>query len=418
MERWQRTVRVLWLVQFLTTLAMNLGLTFVPFFLAEDPVLQVRDESARLVYTGLILAGPFFTSIVFTPLWGWVADRTGPKRQVVRACLGLGITQLLLSAAQSPDQIVAIRILQGMLSGVLAACLGLVAVVSPPGFQGRAVATVQSATPIGQLCAPLFGGVLATALGFRATYVILGTLILITAVLSAFLLRQTGFVPAQTPNPFRALYRSGRRSFAQPILRQALIILVLGQFAFTIAQGVFAIYAGNVIAVWVNETGASPVWWNSGIGFTAMAMTVTALASAVSALTWGRLHDQRTPFLTPAGAGLLVISMLVLFAVPTWWAILIARVGVGVGIGAMYTLQFAVVAARVAPQERGQLMGLATAISQVGNLVGFVLSGVLAAQWSEAGNFLLAAGVYAAVMFAALHLEHSARRAAANGFKQ
>src|SRR5690348_13229747 len=104
---------------------MNLGLTFVPFYLAEDPVLGIRDDSTRAIYTGLILAGPFFTTILFTPLWGWVADRTGPKRQVVRACFGLGITKLLMAVAKSPDQMVAIRMVQGMVSGVLAACLGL-----------------------------------------------------------------------------------------------------------------------------------------------------------------------------------------------------------------------------------------------------------------------------------------------------
>ena len=102
--------------------------------------------------------------------------------------------------------------------------------------------------------------------------------------------------------------------------------------------------------------------------------------------------------------------MFQLFALPTWWAILIARVGVGVGVGAMYTLQFAVVAARVAPEERGQLMGLATATSQVGNLTGFVLSGFLASQWSETGNFALAAIVYCAVFVGALRLELLTRR--------
>ncbi len=47
MDSWRRTVRLLCLVQFLTTLAINLGLTFVPFFLAEDPLLRVEDESER-----------------------------------------------------------------------------------------------------------------------------------------------------------------------------------------------------------------------------------------------------------------------------------------------------------------------------------------------------------------------------------
>jgi MFS family permease len=411
MEAWQRTLRVLWLVQFLTTLAMNLGLTFVPFFLAEDPVLRVRDESARALYTGLILAGPFFTTIVFTPLWGWVADRTGPKRQVVRACLGLGLTQLLMAAAQSPEQLVVVRMLQGMVSGVLAASLGLLAVVTPPGQQGRAVARLQSATPAGQILGPVLGGVLAAVVGYRATYALLGTLIVLTALLAIRLLRQDGFVPTASPNPFVGLFQTGRRALAQPLLRQSLAILVGGQFAFTIAQAVFAIYAGEVIAAWVVATGAAPAWWNTGLGFAAIAMTVTALGGFVSASWWGRLHDRRVPFLAPAGAALLGACMLLLFAWPAWWVVLLARVGVGIGVAALATLPFAVLAGRVPPEERGQLMGLATALTHTGNLAGFVLGGVLAAWWTEAGNFALAAAVYALLVAAALPLELRNRQA-------
>jgi MFS transporter, DHA1 family, multidrug resistance protein len=207
MEVWQRTLRVLWLVQFLTTLAMNLGLTFIPFYLADDPVFRVHDESQRLLYTGLILAGPFFTTILFTPIWGWVADRTGPKRQVVRACFGLGITQLLMAAAQSPEQLIAVRLLQGMVSGVLAAALGLLAVVAPQERQGGAIAALQSATPAGQIFGPVLGAAMAAALGFRTTYLLLGGVIVLTGVLSWRLLRQDGFVPTESPNAWRAWRR-------------------------------------------------------------------------------------------------------------------------------------------------------------------------------------------------------------------
>lgn len=405
METWQRTLRVLWLVQFLTTLAMNLGLTFVPFFLADDPVLAVRDESARAIYTGLILAGPFFTTIVFTPLWGWVADRTGPKRQVVRACLGLGLTQLLMALAWSADQMVVIRMVQGAVSGVLAASLGLVAVVTPRDKIGRAVASLQSATPAGQILGPLIGGVLAATLGFRATYALLGVLILLTGVLSWLLLRQDGFVPTSSANPFVGLYRAAREALARAPMRQAMAVLVGGQFAFTVAQGVFAIYAGKLIVAWVDEYGITPSWWNSGVGFTAIAATVTGLASVLSSPWWGRLHDRRVPFLTPLGAAVLGASMLVLFAWPPWWTVLLARVGVGFGVAAVSTLQFAVVSAGSRAQERGQMMGLATALNHAGNLIGFVLGGLLAAWWGEAGNFALAAAAYALVVAAATRLE-------------
>lgn len=404
MEVWRRTLRVLWLVQFLTTLAMNLGLTFVPFFLAEDPTLRVESESARLLYTGLIFAGPFFTTILFTPLWGWVADRTGPKRQVVRACLGLGVTQLLMALAQSPAQMVAIRLVQGMVSGVLAASLGLLAVVTPKGQQGGAIAVLQSATPAGQVFGPVLGGILASALGFRPTYALLGSLILGAGLLSWLLLRQEGFVPTASSNPFVGLFRASRRALAQPLLRLALGILVGGQFAFTVAQGVFAIYAGKLITGWVVENDVAAAWWNTGIGFTAIAMSVTGAASVRSSLWWGRLHDQGVPLLTPIGAGLLAVSMLALFTWPTWWAVLLARAGIGVGLGAI-SLQFAVVANGVAAEERGQLMGVATSFMHLGNLAGFLLGGLLAAWWSEIGNFALAAAAYGLVMLAALRLE-------------
>ncbi len=405
MQAWQRTVRLLWVVQFLTTLAINLGLTFVPFFLVEDPVLRVQDKSERVLYTGLILGGPYFTTIIFTPLWGWIADRTGPKRQVVRACFGLGLTQLLMAVAQSPMQMVAIRIVQGMISGVLAACLGLVAVVTPRGHHGSAIASLQSATPMGQIFGPVLGGVLATVFGFRATYATLGTLILATGLVSWWLLRQDGFVPTASPNPFVGLYQSSQRAFGQPLLRQALVVLIVGQFAFTIAQGVFAIYAGVVIAAWALANDVAPAWWNSGVAFTAIAMTVTGLASVVSAPRWGALYDRGAPFLVPCAAGLLAGSMLLLFACPVWWAVLVARVGVGAGIVALSSTQLADIATRVPAEERNQLMALATAMTYVGNLAGFVFGGVLATWWTERGNFALAAAGFALIMLAALRLE-------------
>jgi hypothetical protein len=57
------------------------------------------------------------------------------------------------------------------------------------------------------------------------------------------------------------------------------------------------------------------------------------------------------------------------------------------------------------------MMGLATALTHVGNLAGFLLGGVLAVWWGEAGNFALAALAYALILAAALRLELRLRRA-------
>jgi predicted MFS family arabinose efflux permease len=176
-------------------------------------------------------------------------------------------------------------------------------------------------------------------------------------------------------------------------------------------QGVFAIFAGRLIAEAGSSGEVAPAWWNTGVVFTALPLAVTGLASVLSASGWGRLHDCEVPFLTPISAALVGASMLVLTAWPPWRLLLLARVGTGAGNIGLSTTRYPTISSRIAAEERSQLMALATALTYLGNLSGFVLSGVLANVWTEAGNFALAAVLYALVLAAALGLELRARPA-------
>jgi MFS family permease len=406
---WKRSLYVLWFVQFMTITAMTLGLTFVPFFLEHDPALNVTDEADRLLYTSLIFAGPFFTTILTTPIWGWLADRSGRKRQVVRAAVGLGVSQVLMGFAQSPGELVAIRIAQGLVSGVVAANLGLISAVTPEEEQGRALSILQSATPAGLVFGPVIGGALASSLGYRPVFWLLGGVILLMGLLAALLLREEGFMPTRAPNPFRGLYETARHVLAAPPMRFAFAVLFTTQVAWTIAQGVFAIYAGELIERTVFEQGLATSWWNLEVGFTAIGMTLTGLANFLMSHLWGRAFDQGRRYLTVLGAGLLAATTAVLALWPPWWIVLLARLGIGAGFGGAATLQYPTISARVPREERGQFMGLATATVNAGNLVGFVASGFLAQVMGESGNFLVAAVLYLCVCLAAVRAERGGR---------
>jgi MFS family permease len=410
---WKRSLYVLWLIQFMTTMAMTLGLTFVPFFLEQDPALNVQDPGDLQLYTSLILAGPFFTTIVATPFWGWVADRSGRKRQVVRAAFGLGLTQWLMALAQTPEQLLAIRILQGAVSGVVAANLGLLSAVTPNDRQGHALTVLQSSTPAGLVFGPVVGGLLATTLGFRPVYWLLGGVILVMGFMAWFFLKEEGFKPTRAASPLRGLWRVSRQAWVHTRLRAAFAILLLAQLAWTTAQVVFAIYAGKLIEAWVRGQGVETSWWNLGVGFTAIGMTLTGLANFVMSLWWGRAQDHHRRYLTPMGSGILAVSIAALAFWPAWWIVLLARFGAGSGLGGASTIQYAVISARVAPEDRGQFMGLATAVTHTGNLVGFLSGGMLAQVWGESGNFVFAAGIYLFIGLLALWLERAERRAGA-----
>lgn len=396
-DRARRLVWVLWAVQFWTTFAVNLALAFVPFFLSDDPILAVRDPRDRVVYTSLILGGPFFTAIVATPLWGWVADRTGRKRQVVRATLGLGLTQLAMAFAQSPAQLVAIRMAQGLVAGVVAANLGLLAAATPPERQGRSLAVLQSANPAGQIAGPLVGGVLIATVGFRALYLVLGGLVLATALLAWVLIDEDGVArAAPARGPFADLALGARDVVSSGSLRSAAAVLFGAQVATTLTQTVLALYAERVAAgsVAVGQLGKLV---GAGVGFAALVLVSAHVGSLASAARWGAAFDRGRRGLTALGATLVGIATAALALWPPWWAVLVLRAAAGTGLPALGGLQLALSATHVAAERRGQLMGVMTAITHVGNLAGFVAGGAIAARWGLTSNVVLAGAIYLAV---------------------
>lgn len=395
---WKKTLYILWVGQFLTSMAMTLGLSFIPFFLVEDPILNVTSAHQRLIFTSLIMGAPFVTAIVATPFWGWMADRTGRKRQVIRASFGLGLIQIAMGFVRLPEHLVILRVLQGAVSGVMAANLGLLSAAAPKEFQGRALTTLQSAQPAGIIFGPLLGGVLAAALGYRPVYWLLGGVVLSCGIVSWVLLREDGFVPSDNPNPFRSIGRALGQAWQQPGLRLAFSTLWVAQLAWSTTQVAFAIYAGNVIERWVVTTGATRMWWNTGLGFTAIAMALTGIANFAMSFVWGRAQDRGVRFLTPLGASAMGLSNLLLAVTPPFWAVILGRGGIGLGIGGAQTLQYARIAKQVPTSERGSFMGLATATTHLGSLVGFLISGSLAHFWGLTGNFYAAAALYALIL--------------------
>ncbi|MCK6508640.1 MFS transporter [Myxococcota bacterium] len=469
---WRSVLVILWIVQFLVTMATTLGLTFVPFYLEKDPFLAVTVDADRLFYTSLILAGPFFTTLIATPFWGWMGDRTGHKKQVLRAIVGLGITQLLMGFATSPLQLVLIRMLQGMVSGVIAANLGLLSAITPEEHQGRAISILQSSNTVGLVLGPMIGGTLAHALGFRPVYWLIGGVILLTTLVSWWWLpadaertgttkmsdtatasdttkmsdtatasdttkmsntatasdttkmSDTATVPDTTKmsdtatasdaakvsdtatasdttktadtwrpsaNPFVALWIAMGEGWRNLSLRVAFGILMLGNFAWTLSQAVFAIYAGKLITQAVAEGRVSASWWSQDLVFVSICMSATGVMSFAMSFVWGRLHDAGERHLMSHASLMIAVGSFLLVLWPPWGWVLFARFVMGGGLSGLSSLPYAVISTQVAASERSKYMGLGTSMIHLGNLGGFLLGGVVARMWGESSNFLLTA---------------------------
>ncbi len=176
-------------------------------------------------------------------------------------------------------------------------------------------------------------------------------------------------------------------------LRMAFGILMLGNFAWTLSQAVFAIYAGKLITQAVAGGRVAASWWSQDLVFVSICMSATGVMSFGMSFVWGRLHDAGERRLMSYASLMIAVGSFLLVLWPPWGWVLFARFVMGGGLSGLSSLPYAVISTQVAASERSKYMGLGTSMIHLGNLGGFLLGGVVARVWGESSNFLLTAGI-------------------------
>ena len=175
MPSWQRTLAVMVGAQFTSSLGLSFIFPILPFYIKG---LGSSTNLSVETLAGLVFSVQALTMAIASPFWGVIADRYGRKPMVMRAMLGGAVVNCLVGFAGTAEQVIALRALQGTLTGVVAAASALVASVCPRDRTGYALGWLQVGLWGGHAAGPLLGGVLCDLLGFRVTF-------LLTAVLLA-----------------------------------------------------------------------------------------------------------------------------------------------------------------------------------------------------------------------------------------
>ena len=114
---------VIWIALFFTMVGMSMVVPFLPLYIRD---LGVTEQVEVERWSGLAFAGPFILSFFLTPLWGMMGDRYGKKAMVLRAIVGLSLSQFLIGMSQDVYQLILFRMFQGAASGFIPASLALV----------------------------------------------------------------------------------------------------------------------------------------------------------------------------------------------------------------------------------------------------------------------------------------------------
>jgi DHA1 family multidrug resistance protein-like MFS transporter len=276
-EGWRRNLYVVWFATFASLTGGSLVQPFLPLFINRD--LGVTDPGMAAIWFGLATSGGGVAQAILAPIWGVLADKHGRKAMLVRAQFAIGAANATMSFVGSPWQLVGLRVIQGMFSGVVGASRALVAGSVPRERVPYAMGLIQSAIFMGQTLGPTIGGILGSTIGFRASFLATASINLIAGTLAVIYVRE------QPIDRGGGRHGRGRGSFKE-LLRSRALAILFGTF--------FLTSVGNMCSrpiLPLPPQGSGPshdVAFTAGLAFSVLGIS-GAIASVASSRSEGRI---------------------------------------------------------------------------------------------------------------------------------
>ncbi len=368
---WRGNLLVCTFGAFTTVLGMTLLLPFLPLYVAA---LGVRSPGAIAQWSGITFGATFLASGAAAPFWGRVADRYGRKPILVRASLGMATCMALTGTVQTIWQLLALRLLTGLLGGYASGSVVLVATQTPKGRSAWALGVLSSGIMAGGVAGPLLGGALPPLIGVRQTFLSAGGVIFVAFLATVLLIRERK--PARTAGP-----RAG--AWAQVPDRGAVLAMLSTGTLLTLAnmsiEPIVTLYVAQLMPR------GGPVTVMSGL-----IMAAAALGSVLAAPPVGRIADRIGPRRVVV-AGLLACALLLLpqALVTRAWQLLVLRFLMGAALAGLSPAITSMIRHAVPVSVAGRILSLNTSTQYVGFVAGPLLGSIVAAHLGMRPVFLV-----------------------------
>ncbi|WP_310832616.1 MFS transporter [Paenibacillus pedocola] len=379
-ETWKVNLMVLWFGQFLVNAGMTMITPFLSLYLAKD--LGVTGDHAIGMWAGLIFAANFLTSFLFQPLWGKLADKYGRKIMLLRSSFGMAIVMVLMGFAQSPMQLLLLRLLNGTISGFNPASIALVSGTTPKPRMGFAMGLMQSGSVAGTILGPLIGGALADWIGFRPIFYVVGALLFVASLLALFLVKEKFNRVEAAKVPQVSVFEGFKELAKVPQLPALFGVTFLLQFAMISPMSLLPLYVEKLHGSAVNIA-----FWAG------MVSAVTGISNMLASPLLGRLSDKvgAHRILTYAliGASLFLIPQAFVTSV---WQLIIIRFLMGVFMGGLLPSVNALIRSYTPDGKESRAFGFNSSTLALGNMLGAVIGGFLSGYIGIEGLFIISGG--------------------------
>ena len=187
METWKRTVYISLVCVFCIAFWVSQLAPILPLYFHD---LGVQTPEAMSLWSGLATGATYIIVCIAAPFWGRIADKRGRKITLIRSSFGMALCNILIAFQTTPEGVVLIRLIQGLVSGFYSASITLIASESPIERTGWALGLLASANLAGSLIGPLLGGYIADTVGIRNDFIIVGIIMSLAGLLAAVFIHE------------------------------------------------------------------------------------------------------------------------------------------------------------------------------------------------------------------------------------
>lgn len=352
-------VQFLFIVQLLSMGAMEMSGPFWPLHIES----MTSTELLSIAGTGVYIA-PMLGVMLTSTFWGRVGDITGNKVMMIRALMGLALTQLGLAFANDVWLVLILRFLQGTCAGYIAPAQAYGIAMVPAAQRTRLFAWLQVSTNAGSLAGAIIGGAILDLLSFFWINVSAFIICTLCALIVLFIL------PADAPHGVSstsAVHSKDKKRTPTGINNGVIVglLTVLGLLLMSrmITQTPFSLYVSTVFN--------APNW------LTGLAYGLQATGVIVSASLWARwfeAHDIASTLYRMVGIimGCILVTLLLATVRETSWFIGLYFLW-GILLGATTPVLTALISRTTAEGMQGYILGVVQSISQFASIIGIAL---------------------------------------------
>lgn len=376
---WKRLLYLICAIQIGAGITIVGILSFIPLYLVE---LGLHDPGEAAVWAGLVSGVTPFMVALSAPYWSLQANKRGP-RPVMMAILATLATAVALSGfAQTPMQLLVLRTLQGLVGGFVPIGLAIIVFAIPEEKHPWAMGLYQASLVMGLVFGPLLGGLAADVFGYRTPFFMFSALSAICCLGVYKWMPTLSFPHKEQESQWSLL----RYFLGISKVRMLAILMFLCNFGITGIGPILPLYIKHYMPVDESylATIVGIIIFGAGI--------CSALASLSIAKMTKLMGMHRILLIATVGVSIFFILQ---YMMPDVWSLGICRSIAGFFMGLITPVANTLISLSVPVERKGIVFGALSGFVMMGNVLGPMISGMVANWFGYGMVFWLTAAIFA-----------------------